>query len=155
MIGSTLRLIVDIAARLKTPLLFIKPVSDGYCPSIPDSVRSVYAELMKRCWSRSPNDRPDFKEIASLLGKEKFLEAVDIEAVRDYQVQVCPADGLSKLSPRGELQRMADAGDAQVQVQFGFKLKNCDGIERNAEAAVPYFRLAADQNNSNGIIALG
>jgi hypothetical protein len=79
---------LDILLDVKNTFVFIKRVSDGDRPSILDSVRLGYAELMKRCWKTSPDDRSNLKEIVSLLETEKFMEGLDIEAIRHDQIRV-------------------------------------------------------------------
>jgi TPR repeat protein len=41
----------------------------------------------------------------------------------------------------------AEQGNAIGQVNFGFCLKNGDGVEKDVVRAVEYFRLSADQGN--------
>ncbi|KAK8837376.1 hypothetical protein M9Y10_036809 [Tritrichomonas musculus] len=47
--------------------VFNEVVLKGERPHIKEKVPMVYQELIKRCWSEDPNERPTFKEISNLL----------------------------------------------------------------------------------------
>ncbi|KAK8886585.1 hypothetical protein M9Y10_042049 [Tritrichomonas musculus] len=70
------------------PLQLMKKVENGKRPEISDIVPDCYRELIEKCWSQSPDDRPTFSEIVDVLKNDpsfitemvdesKFIEYVD------------------------------------------------------------------------------
>lgn len=53
----------------------------GLRPVIPTVCPEGYAELMERCWSDDPSDRPDFTEVLSILFDMK----------KDFETLITPA----------------------------------------------------------------
>ena len=47
--------------------VFNEVVLKGERPRIKETVPNVYQELIKKCWSEDPNERPTFEEISTLL----------------------------------------------------------------------------------------
>lgn len=47
-------------------------MKDGYRPPISEDVPNSYRELIERCWSQKPEERPSFDEIVSELKKKKM-----------------------------------------------------------------------------------
>jgi TPR repeat protein len=153
--------------------ILAKRVTDGERPTIPESVGRGYAGLMRRCWQTAPAGRPSFPEIVNELGQEACLEGLDLKAVQAYQVRVCPPSLVPPMSavfaersqrirrptpalaPIEELRRLADSGDARAQVQFGQKLERGEEIPQDCAAAVRYYRMAADREWADGLVALG
>ena len=43
----------------------LQKVSKGYRPTIPTYVPSAYSDLIMRCWSQNPEDRPSFDEMTT------------------------------------------------------------------------------------------
>jgi TPR repeat protein len=154
-------------------MMIARRVINGERPTIPAHVSPAYAALIRACWDTSPAKRPEFTEIVFRLGEEGCLEGLDVEAVKRYQARVCPPDLVAPTTvafadkakqcgqmaaarvPIEELKRLADSGDVPSQVQFGEKLEKGDGVEKNCTEAVRYFRLAADQNYGDGLVAVG
>lgn len=60
----------------------------GEKPEISPNTPAIYAQLIKRCWSHNPFDRPTFEEIATLLKEDQgFLlqdDSIDNDEIRTY-----------------------------------------------------------------------
>ncbi len=54
-----------------------------------------------------------------------------------------------------ELRRLADQGDAQAQFELGFKYAHGQGVSRDDQEAVRWFRLAAEQGFAKAQYNLG
>ena len=67
---------------------FLMKVAGGYRPQIPNE--NVFSQklidLMKKCWSQNPNDRPSFAEIFDLLSSDfsYFDDEIDSEKVDQF-----------------------------------------------------------------------
>ena len=56
----------------------------GLRPTIPSVCPEGYAELMERCWSDEPSDRPDFTEVLEILfGIKKSFENLMTPEMRE------------------------------------------------------------------------
>ena len=55
-------------------------------PTIPITIPNIYRELIERCWSQNPKDRPTFEEILQTLktNPEFITESVDKEEFYQY-----------------------------------------------------------------------
>ena len=63
----------------------IEKVGTGYRPRIDDSISPFYRELINKCWSQNPDDRPTFGQILIQLQKQnKYNREIDIH--RNEQV---------------------------------------------------------------------
>lgn len=56
-------------------------------------IPECYWELMEKCWSYNPNDRPSFEEITNWLkdGKyaiEEFRQKTDLDQLHKYQEKI-------------------------------------------------------------------
>ena len=58
----------------------------GLRPTIPSVCPEGYAELMQRCWSDEPEERPDFTEVLVIL----------FEIKRAFEIVMTPAMRASK-----------------------------------------------------------
>jgi serine/threonine protein kinase len=69
--------------------LFVS-LQSGNRPDIPESVLPITRELIEKCWSASPAERPSFKEIWERLKEVKFkiLSGVDTGAVEEFILMV-------------------------------------------------------------------
>jgi hypothetical protein len=152
------------------PYGLIRRVINGDRPTIPDYVNPGYAELMQRGWAQVFIERPTFDEIVYRLGEDDLLEGLDVDAVKDYQARVCPAELVPATSvsfhgkdagspvarlPIEELKKLSDSDDARSQVQFAEKLERGEEIQQNHPEAVKYYWLAANQGDADGLVALG
>lgn len=66
---------------------FLIKVADGYRPQIPENVfTQKLIDLMKKCWSQNPSDRPSFAEIFDLLSSDfsYFEDEIDSEKVNEF-----------------------------------------------------------------------
>ncbi|KAK8876598.1 hypothetical protein M9Y10_006816 [Tritrichomonas musculus] len=61
-------------------------ISNGERPEIPDRVPEKMSNLIQRCWSQDPKDRPSFDEIFRELSSDPSMlgEAVDEDEIYDY-----------------------------------------------------------------------
>lgn len=57
---------------------------NGYRPEITDNIPECYQNLIKSCWSQSPEDRPSFEEIVNLLKNDPSFITDNINN-DDYQ----------------------------------------------------------------------
>lgn len=66
---------------------FLMKVAGGYRPQIPQNMFSQkLINLMKKCWSQNPSDRPSFAEIFTLLSSDfsYFDDEIDSEKVNQF-----------------------------------------------------------------------
>jgi hypothetical protein len=68
------------------PFEVIRMHNDGFRPDIPDHVYPHMRDLIIRCWSPNPTDRPSFDEILSFIESNRFeiFREVDPKAVHAY-----------------------------------------------------------------------
>lgn len=66
--------------------LSYQKIIDGYRPKFPSFVDEKMRDLITRCWSERPEDRPTFKEIFEELSNDLtyFTEFVDETEIQDY-----------------------------------------------------------------------
>ena len=71
------------------PMIFSKVVSKGYRPEIDSTIADCYRNLISRCWSQNPEERPTFDNIVDelksnedfitdLIDKDKYYEYIDL-----------------------------------------------------------------------------
>jgi hypothetical protein len=68
---------------------------------------------------------------------------------------VAPADQHAPLKSLEELQKLANAGDAEAQWQMGLRYHNGDGVPHDDAQAIPWFLRAAEQGNVTAQATLG
>jgi serine/threonine protein kinase len=75
------------------PLVLMRKVTGGVRGEIPEAVSVMLKELIKRCWSGDPENRPSFDEILFTLDKAQFGVAlgVDPAKVRAYATAISQA----------------------------------------------------------------
>lgn len=63
-----------------------KMVTEGKRPEIDFCPSDAYSELIKRCWSQCPEDRPTFEQIVEELrtNSDFIIDTIDQEAFEDY-----------------------------------------------------------------------
>ena len=68
------------------PMMYSKVVIGGYRPEFKYPIANCYKNLITRCWSADPNDRPTFDYIVNELktNKEFILDSVDEDEYYDY-----------------------------------------------------------------------
>ena len=84
-----------------------KIVEDDYRPTIPETVKKSFKDLMTQCWSKNPSNRPTFKEIFTKLSngyditdnekeehdeKPFYLDGVDEKVIKSYVSKIKPAN---------------------------------------------------------------
>jgi TPR repeat protein len=153
----------------RNQLLLARKVTAGERPPIPPTTPQSYTELIQRCWSTNPDERPHFKEIVYRLGEPHFLEFLDVAQFQEYQVRVSPSDLIApittaarptiparpELSAIQTLEKMADDGDPFAQVQFGKRLQSGDGVAKDLARAAGYLWRAANVGNLDGLVEYG
>lgn len=68
------------------PCKFYQMVANGGRPELPDDVPENYKNLIERCWSQSPSDRPTFDEIVNELKSDRsfITDCVDEAVFYDF-----------------------------------------------------------------------
>lgn len=58
---------------------FLQFIKEGYRPKFDKTIPDFYKELIEKCWSEEPDDRPSFDEIVEILKKpdESFFNSKD------------------------------------------------------------------------------
>ena len=77
--------------ELKTPFRFMEEVIRGVRFARGDNIPDFYWDLICKCWSQDPKDRPSFVEIVEHLRShtsEYALDGSDLSLVRAYEKQV-------------------------------------------------------------------
>lgn len=69
-----------------TPFSIMNKIGKGGRPNIPEEVPDVYVDLIKKCWSQEPEERPTFDQILTDLrsNSEFITEKVDKSDFLDY-----------------------------------------------------------------------
>ena len=62
-----------------------KVANEGYRPKIPFSIGKSYQNLIEKCWSQNPADRPTFEEIVEHLKNDPGFITEDIDAGDFYK----------------------------------------------------------------------
>ena len=68
----------------KMPKISFAEQVTGKKALIPSSINKISKDLINRCWSCSPDDRPSFKEIVEFIKKNKFKLVDDVENDIDH-----------------------------------------------------------------------
>jgi serine/threonine-protein kinase TNNI3K len=69
-------------------------LSGGGRPEIPGELGPNWTELIRRCWSDDPVDRPEFEWIVQRMAEPEFAgEAVGTEKVNEYKEKVLRSGG--------------------------------------------------------------
>lgn len=76
----TMSLLDDI----KNFSLFFKNIVKEKRPELSKDIPICYQNLIKKCWSQEPSQRPTFKEILALFETDKFVKNVDRELFFKY-----------------------------------------------------------------------
>lgn len=63
---------------------FFKKLASQNRPEIPSSVSSSFSELIQKCWSQNPSDRPTCDKITKMLRYDSSITSNLIEK-RDYE----------------------------------------------------------------------
>jgi TPR repeat protein len=146
---------VDISAEIRA----------GHRPKIPDTVPKLVAGFIKHGWQSDANKRPEFYHILYSLknsdeplfpgGDPRRPRVVFEQTVTDYlkdTVQSFEAQRVFR-TPRSVLaahydfnavKRRSDGGDPHAKVRLGRMYSSGDGVERNLETALAYFRESAE-----------
>lgn len=66
-------------------------VCNGERLKIPQNTPSNWSNLIKRCWSQAPKDRPTFKKICDLLESNEFVtQNINRDIFENYKKIVKP-----------------------------------------------------------------
>lgn len=69
----------------------INKIVDGYRPEFTESVTEKMRQLLSKCWSDNPEERPTFKEIFDALSSDVtafFSEKVDQTEIQNFLNQL-------------------------------------------------------------------
>ncbi|KAK8844443.1 hypothetical protein M9Y10_024301 [Tritrichomonas musculus] len=91
--------------------VFANKVMSGYRPKLNSKIPRKMQNLLSRCWSDNPHDRPSFDEIFEELSSDNFGylgESVEEEEIREY---------LSLLGEERESPKPADNEDLIMQIE--------------------------------------
>jgi serine/threonine protein kinase len=61
------------------PLQIALMHAEGTRPEIPEVIHSSIANLIRKCWSKNPEDRPTFEEVFEILDANQFRFFEDVE----------------------------------------------------------------------------
>ena len=67
-------------------------VMAGQCPKIPDDFDGDYGEIMTKCWSHNPEERPSFSQVVEYLGEHGRFKNVDYGVFDKYKEALDKAD---------------------------------------------------------------
>lgn len=134
----------------------------GNRPPLPKTIPRRYRKLISKCWSGNPTERPSFKAIVIDLMKSKYiLYGADVEKVNAYCKKVVSnrfliKDTVTVQSKKADLlQEQADNGDVESMVKYAHMLEVGVGAQRNQKEALKYYRMAAEQGNSQAQYSCG
>jgi hypothetical protein len=68
-----------VAFFLVAILIVVLRVVNGKLPDIPGEIPFFVGDLIRRCWSREPDDRPTFGEILEVLRANEFKLSDDCD----------------------------------------------------------------------------
>ena len=75
----------------KTIYSFLNSILRGKRPAFPPGVRSKWRDLISKCWSQVPDERPSFTMICDFLESDEFLDdTIDRDVFDDYKKIVKP-----------------------------------------------------------------
>lgn len=82
--------------------------NENYRPQFPKNVKEPIKNLIEKCWSANPDERPDFKEIfnklAGIVGDDYLLDGVNKEELNEYVKSVTKIDDpIEKLLHENEI----------------------------------------------------
>lgn len=139
-------------------------------PVIPENVPEPFRQLLFRCWSADPEQRPEFAEIVrDLLNyPEPFIDGMDMEEYRAYQDRIMSATPVSDkdrdilsapvmtAENKARFQRVkAEAEhDPRKMLELGRMSQRGIGVHPNPEAALECFRRAAEAGNIHAMFEL-
>lgn len=133
-----------------------------------------WRNLIEKCWSRSPEQRPTFEEIVSLFESPEFDAGnIDRALFESYKQKISTGDIGGSVESGGsnandnsnnndnsnsateqttscisQLKKEADDGNADSQLAFALRLYNGFEIEQNRDEAKRYFELSAEKGNA-------
>lgn len=78
-----------------------KVVKNKYRPKLDNKIKESLQEIITKCWSDDPNDRPSFEEIfdnLSNFNQHYFLDNVDTEKIKNYIYKINGVENASQQS---------------------------------------------------------
>ena len=148
-------------------LAVVEKLKQGTRPPIADDVSPYLKNLITRCWSNSPEERPEFAEIVhSLLQLQEppfpDTNVVEYLAYRDdvfSKTTIAPRFknlfGIidpEKLAIFQDHLAKAQAGDTNEMVQVGLALDHGEGCVADPKTALQWYLKAAELGNSFGML---
>ena len=58
------------------PFQIVMAVSQGHRPTIPSIISSFEAELIQKCWSQNPEERPSFEDIVQMFEQNEYCSGL-------------------------------------------------------------------------------
>ena len=122
--------------RMSTVKLF-KTIMAGTRPNFNDFVTEKMKDLISRCWSHDPGDRPTFDEIFDLLSNDfsYFQEDVDADEVNEYLEMLKDETddsnpGLTKKNDNKEIEAKNQEIDRLLKEKVEIETKNKAEVDR-------------------------
>lgn len=121
-----------------------KKVSDGYRPEFPFEmeINEDVKDLIQRCWSGEPSERPSFEEIADFLMNEDIISSFDVDINEFYDY----IDEVNENQDSSNTNKVVDIGRKKVDEnddsklfhiypssQFVFLDSSCQNLVKSAE----------------------
>jgi small GTP-binding protein len=148
---------------LHTSYVIQDHVVHGERPPLTDAISPAFGSLISGCWDDHPLFRPSFKQIFCFLNTDLF----DQNSLREYKQRiVIPSSILDSLppldsyneGPSAEMRNLvasADGGDGENANRVGCLLRDGEYWVMNCARAAHYFKIAADNGHTRGMVNLG
>ena len=131
--------------------VFEKVMTNNYRPEFNELVSDAFKELIEKCWSNDPNDRPTFEEIVTDLkynadyitgemDSERFQEFVDfidskqVKKEFDFEEDENQVDNYYKLGELEHFEKMEELRRRKLQ-ESSYDLTNFQGFNNLCEEA--------------------
>jgi serine/threonine protein kinase len=153
---------------LFSPTFSIPELRDDICsgisPSVPSTVNPVIVDLIHRCLSINPSDRPSIETVIDELlktGPDPFIpeNSFPRESLWDFSIEL---ESLNRLTVNwsssqivSRLSHSADSGDCYAQDCYGFLLDYGCGCSTDPISAARYYKMSADQGNRTAMFHYG
>lgn len=114
-------------------------VIDGERPILPGNLSPKIADLIEKCWSKDPKDRPSITYIQRLLGDDDYLyPGTNIEEFQEYIK-------MSKSVSQPIMKPVEEGKNPNLMYRYGMMLKKKASIDKKQMIeAARYFKAAAD-----------
>lgn len=154
-----------IAYEIITEKVPEKTVNDSHRPIFPDYVPESMSNLLNRCWSDRPIERPQFKEIFEILSTDKtcFFDDIDEREIREFITILEKNSKNSKDNIEnsvvneilGELKNTEEVDESTRLFILGLVYYNGYRVDKDVQKAILYYRQASKLNNKYALNSLG